>query len=94
MRRGFMVLVATSIVALAFLAGEANSAASTDGVVALDRELNATPVDGGENVRLDWRGSLGIIEATGEPLLTDRHNIFVAADRNGAGRDACPPAPM
>ena len=65
-----------------------------DGIVALDGNLNATPVTGGERVRLDWFASLGTIEATGEPLVTDRHKLFVAADRNGAGRDVCPPAQL
>lgn len=65
-----------------------------DGIVALDGDLNATPVSGGESVRLDWFASHGIIEATGEPLMTDRHNLFVASDRDGAGRHACPPAQL
>jgi hypothetical protein len=68
--------------------------ATKAGMVALDDALNEIPITGGESAMSDRLGFLGFIETTGEPVVADLHRMFIAADRNVAGRDACPPAPM
>ena len=52
-----------------------------DGVFALDSNLTAIPIPGGERVGLDWLDfSVGVNSGTGEMVLKSQRGLFVAMD--------------
>jgi hypothetical protein len=52
-----------------------------DGVFALDANLTAMPIPGGDRVGLEWLDfSVGVNPGTGEMVLMSRSGLFVAVD--------------